>query len=794
MARLTPRFVPFLLLTATLLTSCSSEKTIRKVEPVRVEAAVGSAPLLPYRVWVKYADRSGEWRQVKWANSARETEEAEAALPAGSTDTVQGFVLGDNATEEGYPVEADVTVVANAAAIPAKEPVARPLPLGSVRLIGENRLTSNRDLDVRNLLSLDVTQYLYNYRDTYGLSTDGYTVAEGWDSPTTKLKGHGSGHYMSALAFAYAGTDNPELRAALMERIRRMVDELRDCQELTFVWDDALGRYREARDLVPEEEFEALEGTWAAFERYKKDCRRYGYGYINAIPAQHPVLIEKYAPYNNEKGVWAPYYTIHKQLAGLVDIATNVDDPDLAAKALLIAKDMGLWVWNRLHYRTFVDPEGGKTRPGNRYEMWNMYIAGEVGGMQEVLARLSALASDSTEKEHLLEAALCFDSPAFYDPLSRNIDDIRTRHANQHIPMTIGALNVYRAGGDGYYYQIAKNFWNLVQGRYAYATGGVGNGEMFREPYTQMASLNTNVRKGWHGDVFPDPDINETCCAYNLAKLTKDLNGYDPDDARYMDYYERVLYNQIVGSVHPTEYGVCYQYAVGLNAKKPFGNNTPQESCCGGTGAENHVKYQEAAYFVSDNTLWVALYLPTVARWEEKGVSLRQECTWPAESTVITIKEGGRFAMKLRVPYWSTEGFEVKVNGRKLRAACKPSSYVEISERDWKPGDRVEVSMPFRVHLNFGPDKMTVAATGKNEADTPFAPMWEATLMYGPLVMATPDIASWDEAEFDLAPDLSDIVPGAEDSIHTLTLGGKTFYPDYWLTDHSTHYLRLNVQ
>ena len=794
MARLTPRFVPLLLLTATLLTSCSTEKTIRKVELVQVEATVGSAPQLPYRVWVKYADRTSEWRQVKWATSARDTEKAEAALPAGSTYTVQGFVLGDNVTEEGYPVEASVTVVADADALPAKEPVARPLPLGSVRLIGENRLTSNRDLDVRNLLSLDITQYLYNYRDTYGLSTDGYTVAEGWDSPTTKLKGHGSGHYLSALAFAYAGTDDPELRAALMERIRRMVDELRDCQELTFVWDDALGRYREARDLVPEEEFEALEGTWEAFDRYKKDCRRYGYGYINAIPAQHPVLIEKYAPYNNEKGVWAPYYTIHKQLAGLLDIATNVDDPDLAAKALLIAKDMGLWVWNRLYYRTFVDPEGGKMRPGNRYEMWNMYIAGEVGGMQEVLSRLSALATDPEEKSHLLEAALCFDSPAFYDPLSKNIDDIRTRHANQHIPMTIGALNVYRAGGDGHYYRIAKNFWNLVQGRYAYATGGVGNGEMFREPYTQMASLNTNVRKGWNGDVFPDPDINETCCAYNLAKLTKDLNGYDPDDARYMDYYERVLYNQIVGSVHPTEYGVCYQYAVGMNAVKPFGNTTPQESCCGGTGAENHVKYQEAAYFVSDNTLWVALYLPTVARWEKKGVSLRQECTWPAESTVITIEEGGRFAMKLRVPYWSTEGFEVKVNGRKLRAAYKPSSYVEIPERDWKPGDRVEVSMPFRVHLDFGPDKMTVAATGKNETDTHFAPLWEAALMYGPLVMATPDVTSWDEAEFDLASDLSDIVPGTAEGVYTLTLDGKTFYPDYWLTDHSTHYLRLNVQ
>ena len=787
-----------------LLAACQTEKAISKVEDIYVETPEGTAPELPYQVWVHYADRSGEWRQVKWRNSLRETEEEEAALPSGSVYTVQGFVLGDNTSEDGFPVEACVAVVAGKAAVPAQEPVARPLPLGRVRLIGDNRLTANRDLDVRNLLSLDITQMLYNYRDTYGLPTDGYTEAAGWDSPTTKLKGHGSGHYMSALAFAYAGTDDPALRRALMDRISRMVDELRACQELTFAWDNKLGRYREARDLVPEAEFGKLDGTWAAFDMYKKDCRSYGYGYLNAIPAQHPVLIEKYAPYNNEKGVWAPYYTIHKQLAGLVDIATIVDDPVIAAKALLIAKDMGLWVWNRLHYRTYVKTDGDKAerraRPGNRYEMWNMYIAGEVGGMQEVLSRLAGLVSDPEEKAHLLEAAGCFDSPAFYGPLSRNIDDIRTRHANQHIPMIVGALNLYLQGGNPDYYLIASHFWHLIQGRYAYATGGVGNAEMFREPYSQMQSMNTNVQTDRDGNRVSDPDINETCCAYNLAKLTKDLNGYNPDDARYMDYYERVLYNQIVGSVHPHEYGVCYHYAVGLNAAKPFGSPSPQETCCGGTGAENHVKYQEAAYFVSDNTLWVALYLPTVANWDEKGVSLRQECAWPAESSVITVEKGGRFTLKLRVPYWATEGFGVKVNGRKLRAAYRPCSYVEIPEREWKAGDRVEVTMPFAKHLYFGPDKMDLAVTGENGAETPFAPMWEGVLMYGPLVMATPDITDWDQAEFDLHPDLREIVlhghtsdTGTDGNVYTLTLGGKTFYPDYYLTDHSTRYLRLNV-
>lgn len=788
---------------AVLALACTKKaRTIASVPEVTVQAPQGTAPVLPWQVWVNYADGTGEWRQVKWTNTLRETEEEEAGLPAGETYTVKGYVIGDNSAENGYPLEAQVTVVPEKPKAP--KIAAQPLPLGDVRLIGNNRLTSNRDQDIRNLLSLDVTQQLYNYRDTYGLPTEGYTESDGWDSPTTKLKGHGSGHYMSALAFAFASTDDPELKAALKANIKRMVDELRECQELTFVYDKALGRYREARDLAPEAQLVKLKGTWDAFDQYKKDCSQYGYGYINAIPAQHPVLIENYAAYNNFSGVWAPYYSIHKQLAGLIDIANNVDDEEIAAKALLIAKDMGLWVWNRLHYRTYVKADGTKAerqaRPGNRYEMWNMYIAGEVGGMQESLARLSAMVADPAESARLAEAATYFDAPAFFQPLSRNVDDIRTRHANQHIPMIVGALKSYEVGGPDTYYNIASNFWELVQGRYAYAMGGVGNGEMFRQPYSQMMSMNTSVMSDRHGNLFPNPDINETCCCYNLAKLTKDLNCFNPDDARYMDYYERVLYNQLVGSVHPEEYGVCYQYAVGMNATKPFGSETPQSTCCGGTGAENHVKYQEAAYFVNDNTIWVALYLPTAVRWAVKDVEFTQECAWPAESSVITITKGGRFAMKLRVPYWAVKGFSVKLNGRSYGKSAQPCSYVEIPERDWKAGDKVEVKMPYGAHINFGPDKMDLAATGVNQARTPFEPMWEGTLMYGPLVMATPDITVWEQAEFTLDSDLKDIVlkgttggEGTNGNVYTLTLADKTFYPDYYLTGHSTHYLRLNV-
>ena len=787
-----------------MTTAATVYRTISKVEAISVDCPVGTAPRLPNLVWVTYSDGYSEYRQVRWANAPLADEQAEADAqkhPAGSQYEIGGFVIGDETTDNGYPVKAQIKVVAEGYQTPEKE-VAHTFSLADVSIDGDNRLTHNRDEALREICSWDVTQQLYNYRDTYGLSTEGYTKSDGWDSPDTKLKGHGSGHYMSAIAQAYAVATNPEQKAILRKNITRMVNELRECQEKTFVYNKELKRNWEARDFAPEAELREMKGTWAAFDEYKKHPELYGYGYINAIPAQHCALIEMYRAYNNSDWVWAPYYSVHKQLAGLIDITTYFDDKEICDKALLIAKDMGLWVWNRMHYRTYVKQDGTqderRAKPGNRYEMWDMYIAGEVGGMSESLARLSEMVSNPDEKAKLLEAANCFDAPKFYDPLSKNIDDIRTRHANQHIPMIIGALRSYKSNQKPYYYNLAENFWRLVQGRYMYAMGGVGNGEMFRQPYTQILSMATNGLQEGESEAYPD--INETCCAYNLVKLSKDLNCYNPDNAQYLDYIERTLYNQIIGSLNPDQYQTCYQYAVGLNATKPFGNETPQSSCCGGTGSENHTKYQQSAYFANDHTLWVGLYMPTTLHWKEKGVTIKQDCLWPAQHSAIKITEGeGDFTLKLRVPYWATQGFSIKVNGKEMAKSYQPSTYVELEQKHWKVGDVVEIDMPFSKHIEYGADKLSSDVASLD--GTPLKTSWVGTLMYGPLVMASTGAQTWNQATLNIDSRLSNITVGESNGVTTgaganlltLKLGGKEFQPDYYRNANSTHYYRINL-
>lgn len=787
-----------------MTTAATVYRTISKVEAISVDCPEGTAPRLPNLVWVTYSDGYSEYRQVRWANAPLADEQAEADAqkhPAGSQYEIGGFVIGDETTDNGYPVKAQIKVVAGGYQTPEKE-VAHTFSLADVSIDGDNRLTHNRDEALREICSWDVTQQLYNYRDTYGLSTEGYTKSDGWDSPDTKLKGHGSGHYMSAIAQAYAVATNPEQKAILRKNITRMVNELRECQEKTFVYNKDLKRNWEARDFAPEAELREMKGTWDAFDEYKKHPELYGYGYINAIPAQHCALIEMYRAYNNSDWVWAPYYSVHKQLAGLIDIATYFDDKEICDKALLIAKDMGLWVWNRMHYRTYVKQDGTqderRAKPGNRYEMWDMYIAGEVGGMSESLARLSEMVSNPDEKAKLLEAANCFDAPKFYDPLSKNIDDIRTRHANQHIPMIIGALRSYKSNQKPYYYNLAENFWRLVQGRYMYAMGGVGNGEMFRQPYTQILSMATNGLQEGESEAYPD--INETCCAYNLVKLSKDLNCYNPDNAQYLDYIERTLYNQIIGSLNPDQYQTCYQYAVGLNATKPFGNETPQSTCCGGTGSENHTKYQQSAYFANAHTLWVGLYMPTTLHWKEKGVTIKQDCLWPAQHSAIKITEGeGDFTLKLRVPYWATQGFSIKVNGKEVAKSYQPSTYVELEQKHWKVGDVVKIDMPFSKHIEYGADKLSSDVASLD--GTPLKTSWVGTLMYGPLVMAGTGAQTWNQATLNIDSRLSNITVGESNGVTTgaganlltLKLDGKEFQPDYYRNANSTHYYRINL-
>ncbi len=284
------------------------------------------------------------------------------------------------------------------------------------------------------------------------------------------------------------------------------------------------------------------------------------------------------------------------------------------------------------------------------------------------------------------------------------------------------------------------------------------------------------------------------------VKLSKDLNCYNPDNAQYLDYIERTLYNQIIGSLNPDQYQTCYQYAVGLNATKPFGNETPQSTCCGGTGSENHTKYQQSAYFANDHTLLGrSLYanhpsLEGEGRDHQAGLSVA--------GTAFSHQDNGRrgrFHPETRVPYWATQGFSIKVNGKEVAKSYQPSTYVELEQKHWKVGDVVEIDMPFSKHIEYGADKLSSDVASMD--GTPLKTSWVGTLMYGPLVMAGTGAQTWNQATLNIDSRLSKITVGESNGVTTgaganlltLKLDGKEFQPDYYRNANSTHYYRINL-
>ncbi len=730
----------------TVWASHGSATIIDKADTLDVNTLAGHSPSLPNFLRVSYSDGSTGTLKITWPAKIDENQYA-----APGNFTVEGRVEG--LTE---PVTANVTVTEGTE--PVKQAVSSSFNLNDISLdkIGEDGsiLTQNRERDITYLKLLNNDQMLYNFYKTFGENDKiaNVTPLGGWDAPTGLLRGHSTGHYLSALSLAYASTKDPELKA----KLDGMVSEMRRLQ------------LKSKGDPAAFETKGVLTANWS------KDPNEWGEGFISAYSPDQFALLEQYVPYGSpDSGIWAPYYTLHKLLAGLIDAYRCAGNKE----ALDTAKALGKWAYNRLR----VLPQEQLTK------MWDMYIAGEFGGFNESMAQLYiyAKADGDSDADVFLKGAKLFDNTNFFQKLSANIDDIQGRHANQHIPQIIGAIKMYEAtvaagSPEMYYYDVAENFWQMTVSRYAYSTGGVGLGEKFTSPYQQANYIG---------------DRNcETCAAYNMMKLSMMLNNYNPDNAEYMDYYERTLYNQILASQSPivtdsAHNSTTYMLPICPGAYKAseLSDDFNSFTCCHGTGMENHVKYQEAAYAKTASDLYVGLYLPSTVSWDEKGVKVVQETVFPSETTKLTVqkldnKTAQSFNMKLRVPYWASKGFIVKVNGEVKISDAAVSTYVTLN--GIKANDVIEVIMPWSLHLDKTPDTLDGSEV--------------ASMMYGPFVMAAQN-SSKDWQSLVLPKNLEDYVTISTNEANgfpVLTTNGYNFMPMFapeFATEAYHTYLKVSV-
>ncbi|WP_327344718.1 beta-L-arabinofuranosidase domain-containing protein [Streptomyces europaeiscabiei] len=471
-------------------------------------------------------------------------------------------------------------------------------------------------------------------------------------------------------------------------------------------------------------------------------------GFLAAYPETQFIELESMTSGDYTR-VWAPYYTAHKILRGLLDAYLHVDD----ARALDLASGLCDWMYSRL----------SKLPDATLQRMWGIFSSGEYGGLVEAIVDLYAI----TGKADHLALAKLFDLDKLIDACAANTDTLDGLHANQHIPIFTGLTRLYDVTGEARYLAAAKNFWGMVIPQRMYGIGGTSTAEFWKA-------------RGVVAGTISDTNA-ETCCAYNLLKLSRSLFFHE-QDPKYMDYYERALLNQVLGSKQDKADAEkpLVTYFIGL---KPghVRDYTPKQgtTCCEGTGMESATKYQDSVYFTKadGSALYVNLYSASTLNWSAKGVTVAQSTDYPREQgSTITVGGGsGAFEMRLRVPSWAGSGFRVTVNGSAVSGTAAAGSYFTIPSRTWRGGDVVRVTIPFRLRVEKALDDPSLQ-----------------TLFYGPINLVGRNsgtsylsVGLYRNAGLsgDLLPSLT---PVSGKPLH-YTLGGIEFAPFYEGSEDPTH-------
>jgi DUF1680 family protein len=589
------------------------------------------------------------------------------------------------ATPPTSGVNAVRQIVAKLAVEPFAQPIAfvrnkqapklMPFPLSEVRL-GDGPFQDMHKWNAAYMKRLSTDSLLHAFRVNAGIASTAAPLG-GWEDPKGELRGHFVGHYLSACALGAASANDTELK----RRGDVIVAGLAQCQ-----------------------------------------AKLNQNGYLSAYPTEFYDRLEKGQVY-----VWAPFYTMHKLLAGLYDMHTLAGN----AQALDVMKGMCNWV----------DTWTAQRDEAHMQRILNV----EFGGMQESLYNLADLTGD----DRWAKAGDRFTKKVVFNPLASARDELAGRHMNTHVPQIIGAAKRYEISGDHRFHDVAHFFWHTVADRRSYATGGSSCRENWLSPAGQLS-------EEWAAA----SSHQECCCSYNMMRLTRHLFGWEPQ-ASYIDYYERNLVNHRLGTIRPDGMN---QYFISLTpgAWRTWGGETDTFWCCNGSAVEEYNKLTDTIYFHDDANLWVNLFLPSSLDWKEQGIRLSQTTRFPQEArTHLTIEAAPAkaFAINLRIPGWARDDARVLVNGKALDASAVPGSYLRI-HRTWKKGDQIELDMPMHLHAEPFADNPSILA-----------------VLYGPLVLA---------GEFPLGtvpmPDLKPHGPDVAASpfiIPSLTVGTRP--PHEWL-------------
>ncbi|XP_019163955.1 PREDICTED: uncharacterized protein LOC109160191 isoform X2 [Ipomoea nil] len=533
--------------------------------------------------------------------------------------------------------------------------------LNDVRLDPNSIHGRAQQTNLEYLLMLDVDRLVWSFRKTAGLETHGEPYG-GWEGANVELRGHFVGHYLSASAQMWASTHNDTLK----EKMYAVVSSLSACQE------------------------------------------NMGSGYLSAFPSE---LFDRFEAI---KPVWAPYYTIHKVLAGLLDQYTLAGN----SQALKMATWMVDYFYDRVQNVI------------SKYTIERHWLSlnEETGGMNDVLYKLYSITADP---KHLLLAHL-FDKPCFLGLLAVKADDLSGFHANTHIPIVIGSQMRYEITGDPIYKEIGTYFMDIVNTSHAYATGGTSVSEFWSDPKRLATTLQT--------------ENEESCTTYNMLKVSRHLFRWTKEMA-YADYYERALTNGVLSIQRGTDPGVMI-YMLPLHpgaskAKSYHGWGTKFDSfwCCYGTGIESFSKLGDSIYFEEQGQvpgIYIIQYISSSLDWKSGQITLTQSVD-PVVSQdnrlfvtiTITSKQVSSVSstLHLRVPIWTyASDAKASLNGKAV-SLPPPGNFLSIT-RSWASGDKITLELPMSLRIEAIKDERSEYASMQ-------------AILYGPYLLAGLSNGDW---------------------------------------------------
>ena len=507
----------------------------------------------------------------------------------------------------------------------------------------------NKDIDY--LLSLDADRLLVGFRETAGLDLKGAKRYAGWE--TSLIAGHTLGHYLTAVAQAVATLPSDDARSVeLLNRLNYIIASLKECQ-------DAIG-------------------TGYIFGAVIKD--------ENNIELQFDYVEQNKTNIITE--AWVSWYTMHKILAGVIDVYKFTGNET----ALEVAKGLGNWTYNRA---------SGWSSTTHRTVL-NI----EYGGMNDCLYELYA----ATGEDIYANAAHAFDDVALFESVSKGTKDIlNNRHANTTIPKFIGALNRYMTthgktiNGEvvdaSAYLTYAQNFFANVIDRHTYVTGDNSEWEHFGSDYILDAErTNCNC---------------ETCNAYNMLKFAKTLY-MATGNTDYLNYYENTFYNTILSSQNPESGMTTYFQPMATGYFKVYTTATGSFWCCTGSGMENFTKLGNAIYYSNEESVVISQYLSSVLTDTEKNLKLTMNADIPSSDKVtVTVSTlDGSAALKnsvaFRLPSWLAGKATVAVTTSSAATVEFTNKYAIVS--GLKNGDKIELTLPMNITVHGLPDNDSVFA------------------------------------------------------------------------------------